>query len=56
MSTITINGTEYVITAIRSFSHKGATRQAISVRLPRGKKIGEVVCYENGNFGEVVFA
>jgi hypothetical protein len=56
MNTITINETEYTVTAVREFSHNGATRHAISVRLPRGRKIGEVVRYENGLFGDVVFA
>ena len=55
MGTITVNGTTYIVVAVREFSHKGEVREAITVRLPRGKKLGEVVRYENGLLSEVAF-
>jgi hypothetical protein len=50
---ISIHGTTYVLISAKTLANG---RTELSVRLPRGKKIGYAVVYENGATSEVVFA
>ena len=49
----TIHGTSYILVAAKTLANG---RTELAVRLPRGKKVGYAVMYENGTISAVVFA
>lgn len=53
MDSIEINGTKYLVIAERPFTHNGARRKELTLRLPKGRRFYHAVVYENGAVSEV---
>lgn len=49
---MTIGNTEYIIGSITNFNYKGAERQTIKARLPKGKNLIMITKYEDGTYSE----
>ena len=47
-------GTTPVVLSETTYTHKGAKRTVIKVRKPAGRKVYEVVRYENGVYSDAV--
>jgi len=45
-----INNVEYIIGEIKDFEYKGAKRQTIKCRLPKGKNLIMITKYEDGAY------
>lgn len=51
---MTIDGITYIVVSQKPFTHNGMARVAIGLRRPNGKKLYEVVRYEDGTMSAVV--
>jgi len=53
-NTITLGGITYKIIKTESYKHNGKDRKSFSIAKMNGKKVFNVIQYENGEFSSVV--